>query len=149
MNPVIFSVYTIMIIFSLSSCYTRNEACLDTIATNYDVTADDDCDACCIYPTMSLNVSHMAGDSVFSPQKMYTNDLGQNYQLLDVRFYLSAFDLYQSDRGAQKNTNHCFHITPKKRLSYLMMTKICRIADNTINIGSVKTYGRMDSSFLT
>ena len=145
MNPIIFSVYTIMIIFSLSSCYTRNEACLDTIATNYDVTADDDCDACCIYPTMSLNVSHMAGDSVFSPQKMYTNDLGQNYQLLDVRFYLSAFDLYQSDKGAQKTQIIASIYNSDKTVIIPDDMKICRIADNTINIGSVKTYGRMDS----
>lgn len=145
MNPLNFSISTIMLIFILSSCYTRKDACLDTIATNYDVTADDDCDACCIYPVLSLNVRHMAGDSVFNTQKIYTNELGQTYQLLDVRFYISSFSLYQSDRGTQKSQIIGTLSNSDNSVIIPDDMKICRIADNSINIGSVKTYGRLDS----
>lgn len=133
-----------MIIFSLSSCYTRNEACLDTIATNYDVTADDDCDACCIYPTLSLNVSHMAGDSVFNPKRCIQMILDKiiNYWMSVFIYLLLTFTKVTE---VHKNTNHCFHIQLRKTVIIPDDMKICRIADNTINIGSVKTYGRMDS----
>ena len=134
-----------IIICILSSCYTRKEACLDTIATNYDVTADDNCDACCTYPGLILLIKHMAGDTAFSTQKMYTNDLGQNYQLLDIRFYVSSFDLYQSDPINRTSQIITFISTADNSVRVPDDMKIIRIADNMITLGSIKTYGKMDS----
>jgi hypothetical protein len=141
-----FACFISMIIMCiLSSCYTRQEACLDTLATNYDVTADDNCDACCTFPGLILLIKHMAGDSTFSTQKIYTNDLGQNYQLLDIRFYVSSFDLYQSDPMNSTSQIITSISNADNSVSVPDDMKIIRIADNMITLGSVKTYGKMDS----
>jgi len=144
MYKISFTISTIIICLFLMACYTRKEACLDTIASNFDVSADDNCDDCCKYPQLILNIRHMAGDSTFSTQNIYTNDLNQSYQLSDIRFYLSAFKIFKS------NESNIYQVietisNADKSVTISDDIKICRIADNTITIGSVKTFGTTDS----
>ncbi len=49
---------TVSILILLLGCYEPKNGCLDIEATNYDVSADDPCDGCCKYPSISLQVQH-------------------------------------------------------------------------------------------
>ncbi|GEM_PF-4966639 len=42
----------------LTGCYQPREGCLDPLATNYDVAADEPCLECCTWPELSVQVLH-------------------------------------------------------------------------------------------
>ena len=126
----------------LASCYTRKEGCLDNLANNYDVTADDACVTCCKFPALKLQIKHFLGDSIYRSNDTLINDNGQKYIIEDVRYYLSEFSLFQSDS--------VYHIREKiKTTDNLIIIdndmKIMRSADASIDIGTVSGYGRFDS----
>lgn len=77
----------------LTSCYERQEGCLDIRARNYDFTADDSCDDCCDFPIMKLGVSHMWGDTTLMEDSIYLNSFNQEIQILKAQFLLSEISL--------------------------------------------------------
>lgn len=87
----------LLVVLSLSACYTRTEGCLDPDATNYDVTADDECDDCCTYPQLSVLMSQVFGDVGYSRTDTVMNDLGEEFVIEDVQTYLS--ELYLIDES--------------------------------------------------
>lgn len=133
--------FVIVFVF-LTACYTRNEACLDRLAANYDVTADDDCMDCCKYPTLKLSISQMAGDSLFKIADTLTNDLGQKYFIEDVRYYLSGFKLFQNDSVFSVREKI---MTEGGTLILPNDMKILRGTDRELDIGTIRAYGRFDS----
>jgi hypothetical protein len=131
-----------LLVMSFLSCYTRKNACLDTLANNYDVTADDACGDCCKYPSINLLIDKIAGDSVFRVSDTLTNDLGQKFRVIDLRCYLSECLVYQKDKGIhiiEKITNN------DKSLTVSDDVKIWRWADESAAFGTVKSYGVFDS----
>lgn len=128
--------------FSILACYARKEACLDLLSANYDVTADDDCVSCCIYPTLKLTISHMAGDSIFRTSAIYSNNFNQNYIIEDIRYYVSDFNVFQG------NTNYKIREkieTENNVISVANDMKILRAADKTLDIGTIRASGLFDS----
>lgn len=97
-NYISHSLYITIIVFSmvLTSCYERQEGCLDINASNYDFTADDPCEDCCSYPTMKISVTHMWGDTFLINNSVYSNDLDQYIKIISSKFYLSDFVLSNS-----------------------------------------------------
>lgn len=91
--------YIISIILVSISCYERQEGCLDIAAENYDFTADDPCEDCCTYPTMSISVSHEWGDTLLFTDSLYQNDAEELIKILDVKFYLAQFELLLGEEG--------------------------------------------------
>jgi len=51
-------VYLLLVLVALGSCDSREEGCLDTLSTNFDVDAVAECDSCCVYPTVSLSLNY-------------------------------------------------------------------------------------------
>lgn len=51
--------YTALIITSLSSCYEPIEGCLDPLSSNFQLDGDNNCDDCCIYPSVDIEFSPM------------------------------------------------------------------------------------------
>jgi len=136
-------IYSIIIIISVMSCYTRKEACLDVLAANYDVSADDACQDCCIFPKLKLEITHQVKDSIYEVADIYTNDLNQAFRILDVRYYVHGFELFNKDTGKKMILE-----TIKNQDSTLIIPddiKIYRSVDASIEIGSIKDSGTYDS----
>ena len=98
--------YLILISFILltsSSCYEKEEGCLDAEAVNFEVTADDDC--CCEYPKLVLLMSHVYGDGALSFGADLTNDINSPFEILSVQYYLSGFSFYDEDNNAFSTTS--------------------------------------------
>lgn len=134
----------LFLIWFLSACYVRKEGCLDTLASNYELTADDACLDCCTYPNLTLNFKHMAGDSIFSPDSTYTNDLNETFKLLDVRFYLSSFTLTQKDPSLTKY-QVLKTIVTNEDIVIPDDIKIIRSIDRSMIIGNIKSFGTYDT----
>jgi hypothetical protein len=125
----------------LTSCYTRKEGCIDTLASNFDVTSDDACTKCCKFPKIILKIDHFAGDSVFNNQTVYINQYDQKYQLQDIRYYLSSVKLFQ------KNNTYTIaeEITTDNGDKIKDDVKICRLSDSELVFGTQAAYGKFDS----
>lgn len=81
----------VLVMVQITSCYSPTEGCLDPEATNYSITADNDCVDCCTYPDLSVSIFHESMDTTFSLGDTITNDLGQEISLVDFVFLLSDF----------------------------------------------------------
>ena len=134
MGNIAIKISIVVLISFLMSCYTRKEACLDVLAANYDVSADDACLDCCTYPKLKLEIQHFVKDSVYSNTTIYTNDLNQSFKILDVRFYVHAFELFNKETGKKEVLE-----TIKNQDSTLIIPddiKVYRSVDASIEIGS-------------
>ncbi len=139
-----FLVYGIFVIVIIISCYTRKDACLDTYATNFDVSADDQCsDGCCTYPILTLEIDKKAGDSTFKINDTLVNSFSQKFRIIDLRCYFSDFSLYQNQGNKIKTTESISNsdnsvVVPDD-------IKIWRWADESFSPGTVRTFGNIDS----
>ncbi len=82
-----------MIFFA--SCYQNVEGCLDPNSSNYDVTADNACEDCCTYPTLSLTVGFFKGDSAYNRIDSIPNNNEIFFIIEDIQMYFS--DISVSD----------------------------------------------------
>jgi len=82
------------------ACNTRIEGCLDPNASNFDFTAEQDCDGCCTYPFMTFTLSQKWNNENFSTaDTLY--DLNQNpYKIVDIRYFLSSWTWKGVDNAA-------------------------------------------------
>ena len=77
-----------LISFLLLGCYERQEGCLDALANNFDLDADRNC--CCTYPNLIFDVKHLMDTVNLNPNTMYTNDLGQSFEIRKLDFFISG-----------------------------------------------------------
>jgi hypothetical protein len=80
----------------LWACDPPKEGCLDEEATNFDVTADRNCDNCCIAPQLVCTVEQKFNNKVWKPDSIYSNNLGQYFIIRSAAFYLSNFEALQN-----------------------------------------------------
>jgi hypothetical protein len=83
------------LVFSAAGCYEPTEGCLDIAATNFDVTADENC--CCIYPELTFSINHLADTVRVSPDSIYHDIAGNPYKISYFQFYFSDIRLVRSD----------------------------------------------------
>lgn len=82
------------IVVLLAACESPSRGCLDTEATNLDVSADKPCkDDCCTYPDLICNVSQVFNGETWIPDKLYTYGSDDSFRIKSVAFYLSGFQL--------------------------------------------------------
>lgn len=74
-------------------CYENRSGCLDPNASNYDLQADEGCDGCCTYPTLSVRVSSVWEDSVIVAGQTYQDVDGNPFQIVRFRYYLGELRL--------------------------------------------------------
>ena len=101
------SLITLLFLFLLQSCFTPTEGCLDINATNFDASADEQCESCCNFPQLRLTVFHSVvtesssgADSCINHSSSFplTNNGGDNvFQINTMSFYLSDFQLVMVD----------------------------------------------------
>jgi hypothetical protein len=89
--PFLLSAFLILLLSS--ACYEDNIACLDADATNFDILADEACPDCCVYPTFSLDVDRIWGDTTLLIDNTYQDGAGNDFRLIRFRVYLSELGL--------------------------------------------------------
>ncbi len=137
------TIFACLYLLVLSGCYTRQEGCLDTWATNYEVTADDACDKnCCTYPRLSFTLLHQWGDSTILPSDTITNQVGQVFRVTDVRCYMTSV-LLHNKIGGNISSNSVLTKTDGQTITddFLLL----RLADQTLTGPQYRTYGDIDS----
>lgn len=85
-------IFLIILCCACSACLEREEGCLDVLATNFQADADRACDNCCTYPTLTLNVTHNAGDTLLNYGDTLTAN-GQSFRIIETAFYAYRFEL--------------------------------------------------------
>lgn len=108
-NKILKLFYATIILLGFSSCYENAEGCLDPNSTNYDVTADVDCDDCCLYPTLSLLVAYVLGDAGYNNIDTVSNDLEKEFVIEDLQAYFS--DLVIKDEVEEYRIEETFDYT--------------------------------------
>jgi hypothetical protein len=77
----------------LTSCKEEQDGCTDITAINWEADIDKSCEDCCTYPKLNLVVEHAYGDTLFKLREPYTDDSGNVFKVLSIRYYMSAFAL--------------------------------------------------------
>lgn len=85
------------LIFLLNSCSTKEEGCLDIVASNFDFNADRACENCCEYPVLSLLLTQKWNDTIFSDSTLSYDVLGRRYNIIDLKYLLSSFSWTDTD----------------------------------------------------
>lgn len=98
----------IFILIICSSCYEKQEGCLEINASNYDFEADLSCEGCCVYPEFKIQVNHQWNDSTLIRNTWFTNNFGQQIKIEEVAFYLSNFSL--SDVNTEFTVNETVEV---------------------------------------
>jgi hypothetical protein len=84
----------LLCLLCLFSCKEEEEGCTDITATNWEADKDKSCEDCCTYPKLNLIVEHAYGDTtLFKLREPYTDDSGNVYKVLSIRYYISDFAL--------------------------------------------------------
>ncbi len=89
----IFTNSCLILLCICSACFEPQEGCLDVLATNYDVSADEPCADCCEYPKLTLEVEHMMGDTSLRYGDPYSLDAVHFFKMARIRFYISDLRL--------------------------------------------------------
>jgi hypothetical protein len=87
--------FFLAIVCALSACYDPQEGCRDIAATNFDASADKDCD-CCVYPKLQIGVVQHYDALTYLENGKYTASDGHRFILKNVSFYLSDFQFLQN-----------------------------------------------------
>lgn len=96
----------IILVVLLMGCYEPKEACLDFTAVNYDVTADDSCPDCCVYPKITSVFIHQyvapkdsSAPPVYKYNTPYPSPLDTNhfFSVERSRFFISYMRLVRTD----------------------------------------------------
>jgi hypothetical protein len=76
-----------------AGCYEPKAACLDLLAANYDVSADEACDDCCVYPSFTLGLSHQWESRNFILKDTFVNNVGDSVVVISQKFFLGSIEL--------------------------------------------------------
>ena len=95
--PVFIRIFLFLcIIWSLPACFEPQEGCRDIAATNFDASADKDCEKpCCTYPKLRLGVAQHYDTLTYIENQRYPTANGHVFILRNVSFYLSDFQVFQ------------------------------------------------------
>ncbi|MBP7273182.1 MAG: hypothetical protein KA974_05040 [Saprospiraceae bacterium] len=96
-------IFSILSCIQLTSCYESREGCLDANATNYDVSADENC--CCQYPNLKLTLTHRADTVFIYPDSIYTNNIGKSFSIKNFKYYISDVQLQKTDGTVISNND--------------------------------------------
>lgn len=89
---------SILSIIGAYSCYQYEDACLDSFASNYNLSADVACEECCTYPAINLLVQHQVGEGIpYGSDSILINNVGQKYKISNAFLFLNEFEFSFQD----------------------------------------------------
>jgi hypothetical protein len=91
LRKLIFALFSAFIVI-FPACLAPEEGCLDVQATNFNFEARRACDTCCTYPSLVLEVAHLADTNAFSFARTYKIG-SDSVQILEAVFYFSDFSI--------------------------------------------------------
>jgi len=110
------SVFLFFLFIFLQSCNQPSQGCRDIRATNYNVSADEDCeDNCCRYPELKIKFDHKIQQRVGETDTILNFNYNTSYLLTDflldtfsfqkIKCYFSNFRLVNTDGEEVSVTN--------------------------------------------
>lgn len=94
---------SVLSVFFVSSCYEYQDACLDQLASNFNIAADSACDDCCQYPSINILYKQQIGeDLAYSKDVVLKNKFGQEYKISNAFLLLSTFEFTFQDGGKER-----------------------------------------------
>lgn len=98
MNKILGIAVVNLFILHIFSCYSNEEGCLDRYASNYSVSADNPCDACCTYPIVKMQFSERKiGENNMVLNDTITVDSMSFFKVTKLKYYLSNLKIYSAD----------------------------------------------------
>ncbi len=142
-------ILSFLVVVLFCSCYEREEACLDLLAQNYTITADDPCDDCCTYPTVQLRVIPMVGDSIYNVDSVINNNAGQSFILRNAVVLLSDFELGIAD-GTVLNVRETatFENVSDEEFELIDDHSIMSVFSSIISLGTIREGGLIEQASL-
>ena len=98
--------FLLLVCVFFTSCYQDIEECLDPLSKNYELSADVACKACCLYPDLSIGITHAYGSENYSLNKMYVDAVGDTFTIADQAYFFSEIKF--NDTQAQMLENLTF-----------------------------------------
>lgn len=89
-----------LILISITGCNTRIQGCLDINAENFNLNAEQSCDGCCTYPSLSLSLTQKWGDRNFANTDTLYDMNGQPYKINSLVYFLSDWT-WEDDQDNQ------------------------------------------------
>ncbi|MFT4759201.1 MAG: hypothetical protein ACI9XO_000028 [Paraglaciecola sp.] len=138
-----------------SNCYEAQEGCLDLGATNYDVTADDNCPDCCTYPSLNLAFRHLIVPTTM-PDTSVSLRYNSYYPTFDspldtftierIRYFLSEIRLVRPN-GEEVHIldSVTVEIDGNEVTFEDSFAKVDRDIVQTVNVGTVRTEGEFSA----
>lgn len=140
-NRYIFLVLSI-VVFSFAGC-NKKKGCLDINASNFDVSADKNCDDCCQYPTLSINLATYYADSNFlNADSVYRTASNDSFQIKELKFFMSGFRMSFTDGKSITVADTFQYLTPVDLLNP-------KTAVKDIIIGSGFSFNNTVGSFVS
>ncbi len=84
------------------SCYETSEGCLEKWASNFDISADINCNDCCTEPKFSFNLNWIYNQETLNQDSFYTNVNNQTYRILNARFLMNRFKVWNIEQDTLK-----------------------------------------------
>ncbi len=131
-----------LMITIFSSCYQNVEGCLDTFATNFDVGADNECNDCCVFPAVRLEIEAKNDTASYTISDTIINNLGHEFKILEAKFYLSGFTIHDGGKIYNNSRKINDSITNKLILDNVMFL---RVQDKSVSVPGFKYFGKPDT----
>lgn len=139
----------------IAGCFQPESGCLDIEATNFQLDADEGCggddsetNCPCSYPDLSLAVDFVFDKQAYEHNGFYMID-SQVVQIRLIRFYLSGFQLIQSDGDtlSVEDTISLVVLNEELELETKLFTDDFQLINqqSSINLGEVKESGTLES----
>ena len=139
----------------LTACFQPESGCLDIEATNFTLEADEGCgnddsatNCPCSYPELSMKVDFVFDKQAYTHNGYYTID-SQLIQIRLIRFYLSGFQLMQSDGDTLtvEDTISLVVLNEELELETNLFTDDFQLINqqSSISLGQVKESGTIES----
>ncbi len=87
------------------SCKEKIDGCMDVTAVNWDASADESCEDCCTYPSLTVSYEHVFGDTLISFDSLYFDESDNYFKITSIRYYLSDFILISNDVDEYRPTD--------------------------------------------
>lgn len=129
------------ILMLLVACRPKEEGCMDPLAENYNVIADQNC--CCEYYQLSFNLQHFYGnDSIpLEVGQLYADEQQDSFSLVATRLYLSSMRL-QRDTGGYETVEDRLSVATGLVPDDYILTQTSTFR---YNVGKFTHFGSYDS----
>lgn len=147
--------YCLLLLLTTTGCFQPEGGCLDIEATNFNIAADEPCDAdnsvsgCpCTYPNFSLNTDYLFDKIDYEADAIYVVE-GQFIRIDNIQFYLSNFQFRRTsgEWTAVEDTISLGVLNVEGALETQILTDDFVLVErqSRIEIGAIKESGSFDS----